>query len=101
MAWFRKERKQRTSSRERLEIPADAWDKCEECGHVDITEKFERALQVCPECGFHRRINARRYISILTEPDTFEELLADIRPVEPLNFESCAERVVASTKPVC
>src|SRR5947208_5079052 len=100
MAWFRKDRKIRTPSRERLEIPADAWDKCEECGHVDISEKFERALQVCPECGFHRRINARRYISILTEPDSFEELLADIRPVDPLHFESYSERLVTTQKRV-
>jgi len=100
MAWFRKERKQRTSSRERLETPADAWDKCEECGHVDIRDKFERALQVCPQCGYHRRIDARRYISILTDPDSFEELFTDIRPVDPLQFESYADRLQAAQKRV-
>ena len=98
MAWFRKDRKKRTTSRERLEIPADAWDKCEDCGHVDIREKFERALQVCPQCGYHRRINARRYISILTDPDSFEELFTDIRPVDPLRFEAYAERLAATQK---
>ena len=98
MAWFRKDRNKRTSSRERLEIPADAWDKCEDCGHVDLREKFERALQVCPQCGYHRRINARRYISILTDPDTFEELFADIRPVDPLGFESYSDRLVVTQK---
>jgi acetyl-CoA carboxylase carboxyl transferase subunit beta len=96
MAWFRKDPKKRAPSRERLEIPADAWDKCEDCGHVDISEKFERALQVCPECGYHRRINARRYISILSDPDSFEELFADIRPVDPLRFENYGERLTAT-----
>lgn len=100
MAWFRKERKPRTSSREKLEIPADAWDKCEECGHVDLREKFERAFHVCPNCGYHRRINSRRYIEILTDPDSFEELFADIRPVDPLRFESYAERLTATQKRV-
>ena len=56
MAWFKKERKPRTSQRERLEIPPDAWEKCDGCGHIDIREKFEKALNVCPECGRHRRI---------------------------------------------
>ena len=98
MAWFRKDRKKRMPSRERLEIPADAWDKCEDCGHVDIREKFERALQVCPQCGYHRRINARRYISILTDPDSFEELFADIRPVDPLRFESYGDRLASYQK---
>jgi len=58
MAWFKKERKPRASQRNRLEIPADAWEKCDACGHVDIKEKFEKALNVCPECGRHRRFTA-------------------------------------------
>jgi len=68
MAWFKKERKPRTSQRERLEIPADAWEKCDSCGHIDIREKFEKALNVCPECGKHRRISAEDYIELLTDP---------------------------------
>ncbi|MSR06903.1 MAG: acetyl-CoA carboxylase carboxyltransferase subunit beta [Gemmatimonadetes bacterium] len=98
MAWFRKDRKARTSSREKLEIPADAWDKCDECGHVDLREKFDRALQVCPNCGYHKRINSRKYIEILTDPDSFEELFENIRPVDPLRFESYADRLVATQK---
>jgi len=59
MAWFKKERKPRTSERVKLEIPADAWEKCDECGHIDIKDRFVRALNVCPNCGHHRRISAR------------------------------------------
>ncbi|MBI2615212.1 MAG: acetyl-CoA carboxylase carboxyltransferase subunit beta [Gemmatimonadetes bacterium] len=100
MAWFRKERKPRTSSRERLEIPPDAWDKCEECGHVDLREKFERALQVCPQCGFHRRISARRYADILTDPGSFVEVFGNLRSVDPLGFEGYAERVARAYREV-
>ena len=56
MAWFRKERKPRVPRRERLEIPPDAWEKCEACAHTDIREKFIRNLNVCPQCDYHRRI---------------------------------------------
>jgi acetyl-CoA carboxylase carboxyl transferase subunit beta len=93
MAWFKKERKPRTSQRERLEIPADAWEKCDKCGHIDIREKFEKALNVCPECGWHRRITAEEYIQILTDPGTWRELYAGMRSVDPLEFESYAERL--------
>ena len=48
MAWFRKEKKPRQPRPERLEIPADTWEKCEACGHTDIREKFQRNLNVCP-----------------------------------------------------
>ncbi len=93
MAWFRKERKPRTSTRERLEIPPDAWDKCEECGLVDLREKFERLLQVCPQCGHHRRIGAHRYVEILSDPGSFVELFGELRSVDPLGFEGYRERL--------
>ena len=67
MAWFKKEKKPRLPRREKHEIPADAWEKCEVCGHTDIREKFERNLNVCPNCGHHRRIRASEYANILLD----------------------------------
>ncbi len=94
MAWFRKDRKRRRPQREKLEIPADAWHKCPDCGHVDIREKFERALEVCPECGFHRRVAAQAYIDLLTDRGTFTELYEGLQSTNPLNFEDYADRLV-------
>ena len=96
MAWFKKERKPRVSKRERLEIPADAWEKCENCGHLDLREKFERAYNVCPECGKHRRISAEEYIEILTDEGSWKELYANLRSTDPLKFEHYADRLVAA-----
>lgn len=98
MAWFKKERKPRTSTRERREIPADAWEKCDNCGHVDIREKFERALNVCPECGRHRRITAEEYIEILTDEGSWKELWATLRSEDPLKFEHYADRLAKALK---
>ncbi|MGI9042410.1 MAG: acetyl-CoA carboxylase, carboxyltransferase subunit beta [Gemmatimonadales bacterium] len=98
MAWFKKERKPRTSQRERLEIPPDAWEKCDGCGHVDIREKFEKALSVCPECGRHRRIGAEEYIDLLTDAGTWRELYGPLRSVDPLQFENYPERLAAARK---
>jgi acetyl-CoA carboxylase carboxyl transferase subunit beta len=98
MAWFKKERKPRVSQRERLEIPADAWEKCDGCGHIDIREKFEKALNVCPECGRHRRFSAEEYIELLTDAGSWRELWANLRSVDPLNFEHYADRLIAARK---
>src|SRR3712207_6634754 len=98
MAWFKKERKPRVSQRERLEIPSGAWEKCDGCGHIDIREKFEKALNVCPECGRHRRIGAEEYIEILTDPGTWRELYSNLRSVDPLRFEHYGERLVNARK---
>ncbi|MFQ5551863.1 MAG: acetyl-CoA carboxylase, carboxyltransferase subunit beta [Gemmatimonadales bacterium] len=93
MAWFRKERKPRRSQRERLDIPPDAWDKCPQCGHVDLTEKFEASYNVCPECGHHGKIGARRYLELLTDEGSFEEKFLELKSVNPLQFEGYEERL--------
>ena len=99
MAWFKKEHKPRTTSeRVKLEIPADAWEKCEECGHIDIKERFVRALNVCPNCGAHRRISAQEYIDLLVDEGSWHELDEKLRSADPLHFENYPERMQAAVK---
>ena len=98
MAWFKKERKPRSSERVKLEIPADAWEKCDECGHIDIKERFVRALNVCPKCGHHRRISAQEYIDLLVDEGSWHELDVKLRSADPLAFESYKDRVQIAYK---
>ena len=98
MAWFKKERKPRTSRRERLEIPPDAWEKCEKCGHVDIRERFEKALNVCPECGDHRRFSAEEYIELMSDTDSWRELYGNLRSTDSLQFEHYTARLESAIK---
>jgi acetyl-CoA carboxylase carboxyl transferase subunit beta len=65
---------------------------------VDLREKFERAMQVCPQCGFHRRVGARHYIELLTDRDTFKELFSDLRSINPLNFEGYTDRLASARR---
>src|SRR6266566_3226708 len=98
MAWFKKERKPRTSERVKLEIPADAWEKCDECGHIDIKDRFIRALNVCPNCGHHRRISAQDYVDLLVDEGSWHELDSGLRSTDPLTFESYRDRLVIAVK---
>jgi acetyl-CoA carboxylase carboxyl transferase subunit beta len=93
MAWFRKEKKPRQPQREKREIPADAWEKCEACGHTDITEKFVRNLNVCPACDYHRRIRANEYAAIVLDDGTLEETDVDLRSGDPLAFPEYPARL--------
>ena len=92
MAWFRKEKKPRVPRRERLEIPPDAWEKCEACGHTDIREKFVRNLNVCPECDYHRRIRAVEYCNVILD-ENWEETELDLRSADPLGFPEYPQRL--------
>ncbi|MBI1966496.1 MAG: acetyl-CoA carboxylase carboxyltransferase subunit beta [Gemmatimonadetes bacterium] len=98
MAWFKKERKPRTSERVKLEIPADAWEKCDECGHIDIKDRFVRALNVCPNCGHHRRIGVQEYVDLLVDEGSWHELDLELKSADPLNFENYRERLQAAYK---
>lgn len=96
MAWFRKDKKPRQPRREKLEIPRDAWIKCEACGHTDIRETFERNLNVCPQCDYHRRIRAIDYVSILLDEESIVETETDLRSTDPLGFPEYPARLKKS-----
>jgi acetyl-CoA carboxylase carboxyl transferase subunit beta len=94
MAWWNKrDKKPRQPRRERLEIPADVWEKCEACGHTDIREKFERNMNVCPNCDYHRRIRASDYCSLLLDEGSMEEGEVDLRSTDPLGFPDYPQRL--------
>ena len=60
---------------------------------MDIRDKFERALNVCPECGKHRRMTAEEYIELLTDDGSWRELWDNLRSQDPLHFEQYPERL--------
>lgn len=86
MAWFRKDKKPRPPRPQRLEIPPDAWEKCEACGHTDIREKFSRNHNVCPSCDHHRRIRAHEYAALLLDDGSLDEKDVELKSVDPLEF---------------
>lgn len=68
-------------------VPAGLWTRCERCEHMLYEKDVTEALHVCPECGYHRRIDARTRIEQLVDPDTFEEFATDLRSTDPLKFK--------------
>jgi acetyl-CoA carboxylase carboxyl transferase subunit beta len=98
MAWFRKEKKPLRPRGERLEIPKDAWEKCEACGHTDIAEKFDRNHNVCPACDHHRRFRAHEYAALLLDEGTADEKDEDVSSVDPLGFPEYPGRLAKSRK---
>ena len=69
-----------------LQIPEDLWIKCPTCGELIYSRELERSAQVCPKCSYHFRLRARERIAQLSDPDSFVELHADLRPEDPLDF---------------
>lgn len=72
---------------ERLDIPAGLWSRCEKCERMVYEKEVADALFVCPECGHHRRVDARTRIQQLADPDSFEEFAVDLVSTDPLEFK--------------
>jgi len=85
MAWFRKDKKPLTSQDKR-ELSGDVFDKCTGCGEILYRERLAQNLNVCIHCGFHLRIPAEGYLSVLLDDGTFEGLDDHLRATDPLGF---------------
>jgi acetyl-CoA carboxylase carboxyl transferase subunit beta len=82
-------------------IPAGLWMRCPECEEMLFRKVVEDTLNVCPNCGYHFRISARRRIEQLADQGSFEEMFGDIEPADPLKFvdkKSYADRLKAEQK---
>ena len=86
MAWFRKDKKPLKSD-DRRDLPPDVFDKCEGCGEILYSEKLAQDFQVCPSCGHHFRLPAERYVEILLDEGSFEEIDEGLHSEDPLRFQ--------------
>jgi acetyl-CoA carboxylase carboxyl transferase subunit beta len=92
MAWFSKEKKLKSKASTPDAPPPAArkgegiWNKCEGCGEVVARSEWERHWNVCPVCGQHDLLPARRRFDMLLDPGSFQELDADLTPQDPLGF---------------
>ncbi len=67
--------------------PDGLWMKCEACDSLVYKKVVEEAHQVCPECGFHFRINAKQRIEYLLDPSSFSVLFDNLESIDALNFK--------------
>ena len=63
---------------------------------------------VCPECGYHYRLNARSRLKVICDKDSFQELFTNISTSDPLIFpgyrkklEELSEKKVAHEGVLC
>src|SRR5688500_16911300 len=102
MAWFKKERKPLRASDKR-DLPGDVFEKCPSCGEILYREKLSQNLEGCPSCGFHFRITAERYVDVLLDEGSFEQMDGGLRSTDPLGFTDLKrypDRIAAAERAV-
>jgi acetyl-CoA carboxylase carboxyl transferase subunit beta len=82
-------------------VPEGVWIKCPKCDAQLYRNELERNLQVCPKCDHHMRIGARQRLDFFLDPDSQEEMYANLEPEDPLKFRDSKryrDRIVQAQK---
>lgn len=103
MSWFSKliPAKIRTSAEKKKEIPEGLWIKCPECMAFLFRTEIEKNLEVCPKCGYHMRLSARKRLDQFLDPNPREEIAVDVVPEDRLKFKDTKkykDRLLAAQK---
>ena len=61
-------------SASKSKVPDGLWNNCPACESILYQPELEKSLFVCPKCGHHLRIGARKRISIFLDQDSFNEI---------------------------
>jgi acetyl-CoA carboxylase carboxyl transferase subunit beta len=87
MSWFEKLMPSRINTEKRTRsVPQGVWIKCPKCDAQLYRTELERNLNVCPKCEYHMRIGARTRIEYFLDPESQEEIAANLEPLDPLRF---------------
>lgn len=82
-------------------IPEGLWLRCPQCKATIFRKEVEARLNVCPDCDHHFYVSARDRLLQLLDENSFEEMDADLRPVDTLGFvdsQPYAKRIVEQQK---
>lgn len=85
--WFKRIKKGIvTKTSEKKEVPEGLWAKCPECNHISPISDLRENKFVCPQCGYHHRINSLEYYDIIFDEKEYTELFSNIRSKDFLGF---------------
>lgn len=86
MAWFKRTDKGiKTSTQEKKDTPDGLWFKTPQ-GNIIHTRELKNNAFVCPDDDYHVKIGSKEYFELLFDDNQFEELDANVKSGDPLNF---------------
>src|SRR5699024_10670144 len=81
------------SEQAKQDVPEGLMKKCKNCHKIFYTKEMTKHLNVCPNCGYHHPLDAWSRIESLFDPDTFEEMDANLTSANPLEFPDYEEKL--------
>lgn len=66
---------------------------CSDCGVSTSLSEIKSNLYVCPKCGKHSKISARRRVKNIADEGTFKKIKSNVPFKNPLNFPDYDEKI--------
>jgi acetyl-CoA carboxylase carboxyl transferase subunit beta len=70
----------------KTDVPDNLWDKCPSCQKMIFHRDLEAAQRVCPHCGHHLRLKAKRRLELLFDDGVYTRIELPKTPADPLRF---------------
>ena len=70
----------------RPDVPDNLWRQCPGCEQMVFHRELDAALNVCPHCGHHMRLPAKRRLETLFDDGVFETVELSAVSNDPLKF---------------
>jgi acetyl-CoA carboxylase carboxyl transferase subunit beta len=86
VTWFHRETHKIHLDGEKRVRTEGLWVKCDGCKQVVFKTEIDDNLNICPKCGFHYKMHARKRIESLLEPG-YELVDLELRSTDPLEFK--------------
>ncbi len=66
---------------------------CSDCGVSTSLSEIKKSQYVCPNCGAHSKISARRRVMNIADPGTFRKIKSDTTLRNPLDYPEYEEKI--------
>jgi acetyl-CoA carboxylase carboxyl transferase subunit beta len=70
----------------KADVPENLWDKCPACTKMIFHRDLEANQRVCPHCGHHLRLPAKRRLELLFDDSTYTRIELPKTQADPLRF---------------
>lgn len=76
-----------------VDIQPEKWVKCDKCKEIVYKDGLDENYDICPNCGYHFRMQAKKRIAQIIDEGTFKEFELNIDTVNPLNIKEYTKKL--------
>lgn len=85
--------RKKAGSNKRIDVPEGIYTKCDGCHESILTVELKEQLYVCPKCGHHLKMHAKRRLDAIFDDSKYRLLYNYLETKDPLQFPGYMEKL--------